>query len=155
MLCRIYENIYGNCTKKDINFQKVVEQVFGHKKLADLITLVHEETVNLANAKQIMMRVIDGDERMPSVIAAEFGLTGKVESSGELLQQVKDAITKNHSAVKKVIKKNKQGPLMHLVGVVMKQNNNRADPVFIKHLLNEEIKKIRLDPTEITSDEDE
>ena len=155
MLCRIYENIYGNCVKKDINFQRVVEQVFGHKKLAELIVLVHEETVNVANAKQIMMRVIDGDERMPSVIAAEFGLTGKVELSQELLQQCKDVVAKNPSAVKKVIKKNKQGPLMHLVGQIMKQNNNRADPVFVKHLLNEEIKKIKLDPTEITSDEDD
>jgi len=44
---------------------------------------------------------------------------------------------------------------MHLVGVVMKRNNNRADPVFIKHLLVEEIKRIKLDPTEVTSDEDE
>jgi len=44
---------------------------------------------------------------------------------------------------------------MHLVGQIMKQNNNRADPVFLKHLLNEEIKKIKLDPTEITSDEDD
>jgi Asp-tRNA(Asn)/Glu-tRNA(Gln) amidotransferase B subunit len=47
--------------------------------------LVHEETVSVANAKQIMMRIIDGDERSPSVIAAEFGLTGKVELSQELL----------------------------------------------------------------------
>ena len=102
-----------------------------------------------------MMRIIDGDERSPSVIAAEFGLTGKVELSQELLQQVRDVITQNHSAVKKVIKKNKQGPLMHLVGIVMKKNNNRADPVFVKHLLNEEIKRIRLDPTDATSDEED
>lgn len=44
---------------------------------------------------------------------------------------------------------------MHLVGIVMKKNNNRADPVFVKHLLNEEIKKIRLDPTDATSDEED
>lgn len=36
-LFRIYENIYGNCVKKDLNFQKVVEQVFGHTKLSSLI----------------------------------------------------------------------------------------------------------------------
>lgn len=63
----------------------MVEVTFGHKKLAELITLVNEETVNVANGKQIMMRIIDGDQRLPSQIAAELGMTGKVELSKELI----------------------------------------------------------------------
>lgn len=57
--------------------------------------------------------------------------------------------------VKKIIKKGKQGPLMHLVGIIMKQNNNRVDPVFVKHLLSEEIKRVKLDPSEVTSEEED
>ena len=66
---RIYEHIYGNVERKDLNFQKIVEDNFGHKKLFELITMVSEQSITVANAKQVMMAIIDGDERMPAVIA--------------------------------------------------------------------------------------
>lgn len=84
-MCRVYENIYGNCFKKGVDFQDVVENVFGHKKLCDLITLVHEESVSGINGKKIMQMIIDGDERSPSQIAAEVGMIGKVEIGKELV----------------------------------------------------------------------
>lgn len=121
--------------KKSIDFQHVVETVFGHKKLAELIMLIHDETVNVANGKQIMMRIIDGDQRQPSQIAAELGMTGKVEMNKELMAQVKEVVETNPDVVKKVLKSGKQGPVMHLVGKIMKSNSNKVDPVMVKHLL--------------------
>lgn len=88
----MFENIYGNCVTKNLEFQHVVESVFGHKKLCDLITLVHEESVSAINAKKIMHMIIDGDERMPSQIAAEVGMIGKVEIGKELIGQVRECI---------------------------------------------------------------
>lgn len=133
----------------------MVEVTFGHKKLAELITLVNEETVNVANGKQIMMRIIDGDQRLPSQIAAELGMTGKVELSKELIAQVKEVVDSNPEVVKKVIKSGKQGPVMHLVGIIMKAHGNRADPVMIKHMIEQEIKKVKIDPKDLKSDEDD
>ena len=48
---RIYEHIFGNVEKKGLDFQHVVEEQFGHKKLVELITLVHEQEITVANAK--------------------------------------------------------------------------------------------------------
>jgi aspartyl-tRNA(Asn)/glutamyl-tRNA(Gln) amidotransferase subunit B len=38
----LYEHIYGNCEKKELNFQHVVENQFGHKKLCNLLMLLHD-----------------------------------------------------------------------------------------------------------------
>lgn len=43
---RIYEHIWGNCTKKDLDFKEVIENTWGHKKLADLLKLVDSNELN-------------------------------------------------------------------------------------------------------------
>ena len=85
---RIYEHIYGNVERKDLNFQKVIEENFGHKKLFELITMVHEQDISVANAKQVMQAIVDGDERMPSKIAEEQGFVG----GANLSEEVKNAV---------------------------------------------------------------
>ena len=89
---RIYEHIYGNCEKKDLNFQKVLEENFGHKKLVELITMVSEQNITVANAKQVMMAIIDGDERMPAAIAEEHGLLGGIVTTDEVREAVQAAL---------------------------------------------------------------
>lgn len=39
---------------------------FGYEKLVDLIALVKEEKISNVNAKEVMMSIVDGDQRMPS-----------------------------------------------------------------------------------------
>ena len=63
---RIYEHIFADVEEKDLNFQKIVEENFGHKKLVELITMVHEESMTKAHAKLVMKAIVDGDIRMPS-----------------------------------------------------------------------------------------
>mmetsp|Transcript_10640 Transcript_10640/g.13163 ORF Transcript_10640/g.13163 Transcript_10640/m.13163 type:complete len:185 (+) Transcript_10640:1183-1737(+) len=139
----IYEHIYGNTERKDLNFQKVIEENFGHKKLVELITMVHEQSITVANAKQVMMAIIDGDERMPAVIAEEQGFMGGPITTDEVRQAVDLALQdpKNAEVVKKVAGGNPR-PVMSLVGQVMKGVNRRGDPVVIKKLLEEGIAKM-------------
>ena len=85
---RIYEHIYGNVERKDLNFQKVIEENFGHKKLVELIMMVHEQNITVANAKQVMMKIIDGDERHPNEIAEEQGYIGGTFTSDEVTSAV-------------------------------------------------------------------
>lgn len=48
----IYEYIFDYCDNKDADFQVVIEENFGHKKLVELITMVHEgQNITVANAK--------------------------------------------------------------------------------------------------------
>ena len=71
------------------DFQKVVEENFGHKKLVELITMVHDASVTQANAKAVMQAIIDGDERMPATIAEEQGFVG----AGKVSDEVRNAVT--------------------------------------------------------------
>ena len=101
-MCRIYEHIFGNCQTKDLDFQKVIEENFGHKKLVELITMVHEQSVTVANAKQVMMAIVDGDERMPSQIAEDSGFVGGPTTPDEVKQACADIIAANPDIVKKI-----------------------------------------------------
>jgi len=134
----MYENIYGNCEKKGFSFQKVVENNFGHKRMCELITMIKEEAVNSINAKEIMKRIVDGETKMPSEIAKESGFVGEVVTSDEVKKAVANAIQENSDIVKK-IKDGNRGPLMSLVGKVMRATNRRADPVVVKYLLEQEL----------------
>ena len=62
----------------------MIEEDFGHKKLAELITMVSDQEITVANAKQVMMAIIDGDARMPSEIAEEQGFVGTIITSEEV-----------------------------------------------------------------------
>lgn len=55
--------------------------------------------------------------------------------------------------MQKVARTGNQGPLMHLVGLLMKKNPGKADPVMVKHLLMEEIKKVEVKKTTATEEE--
>lgn len=141
-VARIYEHIYGNCEKKELNFQKVVEQNFGHKKLVELINMVHNQSVTMANAKQIMMNIIDGDQRMPKEIAEDHGFVGGSQLGQEVIEAVSRAIIdpSNAAVIEKIVQGNER-PVMSLVGKVMKAVNRKGDPVVIKQLLLEGIAK--------------
>ena len=121
-----------------MDFQKVVEENFGHKKLFELITMVHEQSITVANAKQVMMAIIDGDERMPSQIAEDSGFVGGTMTSEEVTQAVEDAIRDIPDIVAKILGGNDR-PIMSLVGKVMKAVNRRGDPVVVKKLLESKI----------------
>ena len=56
----IYKHIQGNCIKKDLEFETIIQEQFGVKKLNELLGLVQSSQVSQANAKDIMMRIIDG-----------------------------------------------------------------------------------------------
>ena len=115
----------------------MIEENFGHKKLVELITLVHEDqNITVQNAKQIMMSIVDGDDRMPSEIAEEQGFVGGSATSDEVLQAVAAALSdpENAQNIKKVQDGDARG-IMPVVGRVMRAVNRRGDPVVIKQLL--------------------
>ena len=139
---RIYKHILGNCLKKDLNFRDVVLHKFGLKKLVDLLSLLKDSQISVANGKDIMMRIIDGDERMPTEIAATSGFTGDVITSAEVKAAVDEVVNKNPQIVQKILKTGNEGPVMSLVGKVMEAVNRRGDPVVIKSLINDKLTQV-------------
>ena len=136
---RIYRNILGNCIKKDVDFRQVVLHNFGLKKLVDLLQLIKDSQISVANGKEIMMKIIDGDERMPTEIADQLGFTGAVITSAEVKAAVDDILSKNAQIVQKIQKTGNMGPVMSLVGKVMEAVNRKGDPVVIQTLINDKI----------------
>lgn len=139
----IYQYIRGNAVKNDLDFKDVVLNTFGFQRLVDLIGMIKENQVTTINAKQVMMAIIDGDQRLPSVIADELGFRGGAVADEAIVVQVGIVIDQNPLIVEKIIKKNRTGPIMALVGQVMSATNRRGDPVLIKHLIVERIEKIK------------
>jgi Asp-tRNA(Asn)/Glu-tRNA(Gln) amidotransferase B subunit len=134
----VYEHIYGNCEKKEIDFQDVIEHKFGHKKLCDLLMLLHHDQVTVANGKVVMQYIIDGDTRMPTEIAEELGLTTTVTIGQDVQDAVKEVVSANPDIVKKILDGNDR-PIMSLVGKAVKATNRRGDPVVIKSLIQDAI----------------
>lgn len=66
---------------------------------------------------------------------------------------MRECVKQHQDIVQKVARTKNQGPLMHLVGILMKQNQGKADPVMIKHLLQEEIKKVEVIKTNANEEE--
>jgi len=96
--------------------------------------------MTVANAKQVMFAIVDGDERMPSVIAEEQGFVGYTNLSDEVKLAVDFALSdpSNLPVIEKILAGNDR-PVMSLVGKVMKAVNRKGDPVVIKKLLTEGI----------------
>ena len=128
---RIYRHILGNCIKKDLDFRNIVLNHFGLKKLVDLLSLIKDSRISVANGKEIMMRIIDGDQRMPTEIADSLNFTGEVITSAEVKAAVDDILAKNQQIVQKIQKTGNMGPVMSLVGKVMDAVNRKGDPVVI------------------------
>jgi Asp-tRNA(Asn)/Glu-tRNA(Gln) amidotransferase B subunit len=124
-----------------MDFREVMEIKFGHKKLVELLRMINDEEVSAANAKQIMMMIIDGDEREPKTIAVTLGFVGQVQTSEELKLACEQVISENADVVHKIIKTGRPGPAMHLVGKVMKLTERKGDPVIIKALIEDIIKQ--------------
>ena len=122
----------------------MIEENFGHKKLVELITMDHEQSITTANALQVMMVIIDGDTRMPTEIAEEHGFVGGPVTTDEVRNAVTACINdpNNVDIVNKIMGGNDR-PIMALVGRVMKAVNRRGDPVVIKQLLTEQFTEKR------------
>ena len=141
----IYQHIYGNCLKKGLDFQEVLEERFGYKKLMNLLEMVEDKKLTTTNGKKVMMEIIDGDKRMPNEIAAELGM--KMISGDSVKEAVEKIIEENQKVVQKIIKTDNKRPIMSLVGQVMKAVNRNGDAVEIKVMIEDFIEQIRLEQT--------
>ena len=63
-----------------------------------------------------MMKIIDGDRKMPGEIAEELGFSGVHLDDKELRDMVQGVLEQNNSIVDKIIKSGKEGPIKALVG---------------------------------------
>ena len=133
----------GNCVKKDLDFQEVLSVNFGGGRLTEFLKMIHEDKISVANAKIVMMRVIDGEGDCPQAIAQKLGFLGAALTQADVDSAVEKVLSENQDIVKKILKTGKSGPIMALVGKVMQALNRRGDPLVVKNTVTEAIEKLK------------
>jgi Asp-tRNA(Asn)/Glu-tRNA(Gln) amidotransferase B subunit len=105
--------------------------------LSQIIDLVISSKLSLINAKEIAYRIIDGEKRDPLAIAeAENLLELKSDASSNSFDLIIDEVlSANKTTVDKIKESGKDGPVMFLVGQVMKKINKKGDPQEIQKLI--------------------
>ncbi len=91
-----------------------------------MIDLVVNSKLSLLNAKELAYNIVDGDLRDPEIIASEKGLL--VTESINYDSHIEDVLVSNKVTVEKIKESGKDGPIMFLVGQVMKKVNKQGDP---------------------------
>ena len=74
-----------------------------------------------------------------------MGIRGGNITGSEIKEVVEEVTEKNQAIVIKVIETGKDGPVMSLVGKVMKAVNRRGDPIEIRIMIEEAIEKRKND----------
>ena len=90
--------------------------------------------LSLLNAKEISYLIIDGDVREPYTIAKEKGMLGS-GNEVDFTKIIAEVIATNKTTVDKIKESGKDGPIMFLVGQVMKKTNKQGDPQEILKLI--------------------
>ena len=90
------------------------------------------------NGKEIAYIIIDGDCRSPLEIAKEKGMLGASKNL-DIQGIIDEIIANNKSTVEKIMSSKKEGPVMFLVGQVMKKIKKQGDPKEIQRLIKEKL----------------
>lgn len=104
-----------------------------------LISLAAENTISSRAAKDILLLMIEGDDRDPETIADEKNLIQKSDE-GEL-QKIVDSIIKENQSVVDDFKAGKDSAIQYLVGQGMKATQGSANPQVLLKLFKEKIEK--------------
>lgn len=138
---RIYEYVFADCEALDIDFQNTVVYTFGHKKLVELLAMVSDGQISVGNGRVVMHKIIEGDERMPSVIAEDLGMVGQVVLSDLVKSTVIEIINDSTDILDQCIEENDNRKIMSIVNKAMNKLNPRSrwdpakrvgDPVVIQ-----------------------
>jgi len=134
----IYKHIQGNATKKDYDFQEVIELNFKEEGLIEFLEMLDKGKISASGAKDVMHLIIDGDERNPSLIAQVLGYLGG-PISDEDLSRMSDLVIEDNMTIAMKVRAGEEGKLQALVGEMMRQTNKKADPKKINQMLKDKI----------------
>ena len=101
--------------------------------LRELVEMIAENTVNGKQAKEIFIKMLDGESGSPREIADKFGMK-QMTDTGAIEAIVDEIIAANPSQVEQY-KSGKVGLLGFFVGNVMKKTGGTANPAVVNEIL--------------------
>ena len=105
--------------------------------IAQLVEMISENTINGKQAKEIFIKMLDGESGTPREIADKFGMK-QMTDTGAIEKIIDDVIAANPSQVEQY-KSGKVGLLGFFVGNVMKATGGTANPAVVNELLRKKL----------------
>ena len=101
--------------------------------LSELVDMLAENTINGKQAKEIFIKMLDGESGTPRNIADKFGMK-QMTDTGAIEKIVDEVIASNPAQVEQY-KSGKVGLLGFFVGNVMKKTGGTANPAVVNEIL--------------------
>ena len=105
--------------------------------LAELVDMIGENTINGKQAKEIFIKMLDGESGTPREIADKFGMKQMTDTAA-IEAIVDEVIAANPSQVEQY-KSGKVGLLGFFVGNVMKKTGGTANPAVVNEILRKKL----------------
>ncbi|GAB6138127.1 Asp-tRNA(Asn)/Glu-tRNA(Gln) amidotransferase subunit GatB [Halanaerobaculum tunisiense] len=118
--------------------QTIAEIEFGPQDLADLLTMVADDTISRDAGKEVLEKMFATGQQ-PATIVEEEGLK-QISDEGELDSIVEDVLADNESAVQDYHDGNKN-VIGFLIGQTMQASGGKANPQKVRELLQEKLEE--------------
>ncbi len=105
--------------------------------LAELVDMVSASEINGKQAKEIFIKMLDGETGTPREIADKFGMK-QITDTGAIEKIIDEVIAANPSQVEQY-KSGKTGLLGFFVGNVMKASAGKANPAVVNEILKNKL----------------
>lgn len=105
--------------------------------LAELVDMISANEINGKMAKDIFIKMLDGESGSPKQIAEKFGLK-QMSDTGAIESAIDEVIAKNAPQVEQY-KSGKIGLMGFFVGAVMKATGGAANPEVVNKILKEKL----------------
>lgn len=105
--------------------------------LAELVDMVASKDINGKQAKEIFIKMLDGESGTPREIADKFGMK-QITDTGAIEKIIDEVIAANAPQVEQY-KSGKVGLLGFFVGNVMKKSGGSANPAVVNEILKQKL----------------
>ena len=105
--------------------------------LAELVDMLAENTINGKQAKEIFIKMLDGENGTPREIADKFGMKQMTDTGA--IEAIVDEVIASNAAQVEQYKSGKTGLLGFFVGNVMKKTGGTANPAVVNEILRKKL----------------
>ncbi|MBO7642815.1 MAG: Asp-tRNA(Asn)/Glu-tRNA(Gln) amidotransferase subunit GatB [Alphaproteobacteria bacterium] len=105
--------------------------------LAELVDMIAASEINGKQAKEIFIKMLDGESGTPHEIADKFGMKQITDTSA--IESAVDEVIKNNPSQVEQYRGGKVGLLGFFVGNVMKATHGQANPAVVNELLKKKL----------------
>ncbi len=105
--------------------------------LAELVDMIASNEINGKQAKEIFIKMLDGESGTPHEIADKFGMKQITDTSA--IESAVDEVIKNNPAQVEQYRGGKVGLLGFFVGNVMKATQGQANPAVVNEILKQKL----------------